>query len=445
MELDYSVATIAQPRHCILRMPDAKYVKLSIMSSESSDLRGGQDKKVQEMSVAQQAMRTFAESSRQSGPGDLLQLLRAGNARTKAELASMTRLARSTIAQRVRLLMDLGFVAPVGTAASSGGRPPSTFGFNPGARIVVTIDFGATHGNVALSDLNAQIIGSRRGNRQVPDDPEVALGWALDTAVELLAEIGRGLKDVVGVGIGVPGPVEHSTGRLTKPGWDRFDVPAYIHQTFPAVVLVDNDVNVLAIGEHRTVWPTVGNLLYLKVATGIGAALIMNGELQRGAQGTAGELGHVQVPYNPDSGRNPGDVCNLTALASGSALATMLSAQGFPAETSRDVAALVRAGNATAIQATRQAGRDIGEVLATCVDLLNPEVIVIGGSLGESGEHLIAGVKETVYRRSIPLATQHLMIVPSKSGSNAGAVGAAAMVIEQVLASASIDAMIAAS
>jgi len=383
----------------------------------------------------------------QSGPGDLFQLLRDGIARTKAEMSALTGLARSTVAPRVNLLMNSGLVAPVGAATSSGGRPPSTFAFNPGARAVLAIDLGATHGNVVIADLDANILGIRRGHHQIDEGPQAVLEWAVESALGLLHEIGRDPRDVVGVGVGVPGPVDHSTGRPTNPpimpGWDRFDVAAYIQHVFPGRVLVDNDVNLLAIGEQRGAWPEAMNLLYVKVATGIGAGLIMNGELQRGAQGTAGDLGHVQVPYNASAGRPPDDERDLEALASGPAIAAMLNAQGIPARTSRDVVALVRAGNAEAISATRQAGRDIGEVLATCVNLLNPSIIVIGGSLGESGEHLLAGVKETVYRRSIPLATQYLRIVPSQSGPNAGALGAAVMVIQDVLSPESIDSLVA--
>jgi predicted NBD/HSP70 family sugar kinase len=224
------------------------------------------------------------------------------------------------------------------------------------------------------------------------------------------------------------------------PGWDRFDVPGYVQRTFPVTVLVDNDVNILALGEHALSWPGVDDLVFVKVSTGIGAGIISGGVLQRGAQGSAGDMGHVHVPYSRDSPRPAGDERDLEAIASGTAIAADLRAQGIDAAGSTDVVALVRAGNPAAIAATRQAGREVGEVLATVVNMLNPSIIVVGGSIARAGEHLLAGVREVVYRRSIPLATQHLGIVQSQGGSRAGTLGAAMMVTQHVLAPASVDA-----
>jgi glucokinase len=202
-------------------------------------------------------------------------------------------------------------------------------------------------------------------------------------------------------------------------------------------------VNVLALGEQATSYPDATDLVFVKVATGIGAGIIAGGKLQRGAQGSAGDMGHVRVPYSPDSSHQPDEVRDLEALASGSAIAEALRAQGLAAENSLDVVDLMRSGNAAAIAATRQAGRDVGEVLATVVNLLNPSIIVLGGSIARAGEHLLAGVREVVYRRSIPLATQHLAIVQSQAGESAAVLGAAIMVSREVLAPANVDAYLA--
>jgi len=381
------------------------------------------------------------------GAGDLFQLLRDGQARTKAELAAMTGLSRSTVSSRVDTLVGIGLVSPAGEAASSGGRPPARVAFNPLARIVVAVDLGATHGTVALSDLAGRIISSRSAEIEIAEGPVAVLGWATETATTLLADEGIPVERLAGIGIGVPGPVEHSTGRPTNPpimpGWDRFDVPGFVQRAFPVPVLVDNDVNVLALGEHALSWPAVDDLVFVKVSTGIGAGIISGGELQRGARGAAGDMGHVQVPYSHDSPREHGDERDLEAIASGSAIAARLAEQGIPAQRSSDVVELVRSGNAAAIAATRQAGREVGEVLATVVNMLNPSIIVIGGSIARAGEHLLAGVREVVYRRSIPLATQHLGIVQSQAGETAGVLGAAIMVIKQVLSAEAIDALTA--
>jgi glucokinase len=367
----------------------------------------------------------------------LLQLLRDGIPRTRAQLAEQTGLARSTVAGRLDALLSANLVVPAGDEASSGGRPPARLAFNPAARILIAIDLGATHGVVAITDLAGSILVTESTALRIADGPEPILDWATDTASRLLRRSGRRKSELAGVGIGLPGPVEHSTGMPINPpimpGWDRFDVPGYIARRFAVPVLVDNDVNVLAVGEHAESWPGEDDLLFVKVSTGIGAGIISGGRLQRGAQGSAGDLGHVRVPFGRDTPRHGDEDADLEALASGPAIARWIIEQGTQAATSADVLALARAGNATAVAAIRQAGRDLGEVLATCVNLLNPSVLVIGGSIARAGEHLIAGVREVVYRQSTPLATQHLSIVPSRAGETGGVLGAANMVAQYLL------------
>ena len=378
------------------------------------------------------------------GAGEIFQILRDGRARTKAELAVLTGLARSTVSSRVDALVASGLVHPAGEAVSTGGRPPARVAFNPLAGIVLAVDLGATHATIALADLSGRILSSRTRSLRIADGPESVLDSVIAEGTQLLEAGGHDGSHLVGVGIGVPGPVEHSTGRPTNPpimpGWDRFDVPAYVQRTFDLPVLVDNDVNILALGERAVSWPHVDDLIFVKVATGIGAGIISGGELQRGAQGSAGDMGHVQVPYSHDSPRPPGDERDLEAIASGTAIAADLRSQGIDASDSSDVVQLVRAGNPAAIAATRQAGREVGEVLATVVNMLNPSIIVIGGSVARAGEHLLAGVREVVYRRSIPLATQHLGIVQSQAGETSGVLGAAIMVVQHVLSPAGVEA-----
>ncbi|WP_315637910.1 MULTISPECIES: ROK family protein [Microbacterium] len=381
------------------------------------------------------------------GTGEIFQILRDGHARTKAELAALTGLARSTVASRVDALLAADLLRPAGEAVSTGGRPPARVAFNPRAGLVLAVDLGATHATVAVADLAGVILDARTRGIDIGEGPEALLDAILAEGSALLAATAGGLP-LVGVGIGVPGPVEHSTGRPTNPpimpGWDRFDVPGYVQRTFDVPVLVDNDVNILALGEQATSWPRVDDLVFVKVSTGIGAGIIAGGQLQRGAQGSAGDMGHVQVPMSAGSARQPGDERDLEALASGSALAVALRAEGHDVHTASDVVGLVRAGNAAAIEATRQAGRDVGEVLATVVNLLNPSIIVLGGSIARAGEHLLAGVREVVYRRSIPLATQHLAIVQSQAGDRAAVLGAAIMVAREVLSPANVDRYVAA-
>lgn len=377
--------------------------------------------------------------------GEFLQLLRDGRPRTRAELAQATGMARSTVASRVDTLLQLGYVSPVGDSTSTGGRPPSLFALNPNARVVVGADLGATHARAVLANLAGEVKAEFWEMLPIAAGPEVVVGWLATTVGRLLEEAGCTASDLAAIGVGLPGPVEFQTGRPVMPpimpGWDGYDLPARLHQDYEVPVLVDNDVNIMALGEHKANLPTDDDILFVKVATGIGAGIIAGGHLERGAQGTAGDLGHVRVPGGPDTICTCGNVGCLEAVASGPAIAKAL---GLKAEAGQNVPSLVaqrvRDGDAEAIAAVRQAGRDLGSVLATCVSLLNPSVIVVGGSLAQVGEHLLAGIREVVYQRSLPLATKHLRIIASSAGTHAGVLGAVALATEFSLSPAAIEA-----
>lgn len=383
------------------------------------------------------------------GPGgasDLFQILRDGRSRTRTELANLTGLARSTIALRIESLMQLGLVGPTADAPSTGGRPSSQFALSTGSKIVIAVDIGASHVRIAVSDLAGKPLRETSSDLAVAEGPEVVLNWVISAGDALIRDSGRDLSDLLAIGVGLPGPVEHSSGRPINPpimpGWDRFDVPGWLQAHFDVPVLVDNDVNIMALGEREAAWPNVDHLIFVKVATGIGSGVISGGILQRGAQGIAGDIGHVQVSRGADVPCHCGNRGCLEALASGSAVARALSDAGLQATGSRDVVELVKRGNMDAIQAVRQAGRDLGEVLTACISLINPSVIVIGGSMAQAGEHLIAGVREVVYTRSMPLATQHLQITQSNVGVGAAVLGAAMLAIHHALSPARVDVML---
>nr|WP_082309465.1 ROK family transcriptional regulator [Leucobacter musarum] len=378
-----------------------------------------------------------------SGPGTstaggLLQLFRDGKPRTRAKLAQITGLSRPTVTQRIDQLIDLGLIAPVADAASTGGRPSAQIAFNPRARVVLAADLGALHARVAVTDLDGELLAEASEPREIASGPEDAITWILDAADELLPGLGYDVSHVAGVGIGVPGPVEFSTGRPINPpimpGWDRFDIPAAIRRRIDAPVLVDNDVNIMALGELATSWPGVTDLIFVKVASGIGAGIISGGSLRRGANGAAGDIGHIALARATDTPCPCGNRGCLEAVASGRALATALSTAETPLHRPSEVVALAKAGDVGAIQRIRQAGRDVGEVLTACVSIMNPSAIVIGGTMAQAAEHLVAGVREVVYARSIPLSTEQLTIAPSRAAGNAAIYGAAQLAIDAALA-----------
>ena len=381
--------------------------------------------------------------------GDMFQLLRDGHARTRSELGAATGLARSTVAARVDLLLASGLVGPAGEGVSSGGRPPSRFAFNPDAKMVLAVDVGATHIRAAGTNLVGTEFFRSAAAMPVSAGPEAILNWVVAAGRDMLAAAARPETDLAGVGIGLPGPVEHLSGRPVKPpimpGWDGFDVVGYIQRSLRVPVLVDNDVNIMALGERAAYWPDHNDLLFIKVATGVGAGLISSGQLQRGANGTAGDLGHVRVARGDGMVCRCGNTGCLEALASGPALARALREAGLAAETGDDVLELARHGELQAIRALRQAGRDVGDVLATCVNLLNPSVIVIGGGMAAAGEQLLAGVKEVIYSRSLPLATSSLQVVASAAGDRAALLGASLMVTEHLLSPEGVERELAAA
>ncbi|MCX5126740.1 ROK family protein [Streptomyces sp. NBC_00347] len=382
------------------------------------------------------------------GAGALLAILRDGRARTRTELMQVTGLARSTVSQRLDALLEGRWITPAGEAISSGGRPAVAFTFNGAARLVLAADIGATHTRIALTDLNAHVLAEQSTNMRIEEGPEHVLTWLVKAFGSLLAECDRTASELCGVGIGLPGPVEHSTGRPVNPpimpGWDGFDVTGWLGSRLGVPVLVDNDVNIMALGEHWTTSHGVEHLLFVKVGTGIGCGIVTERRLHRGAQGAAGDIGHIRVAAAADQLCRCGNTGCLEAIAGGAALATRLAAGGENATDTRDVVQLVRAGRPLAVQLVRQAGRDIGEVLASLVNFFNPDTIVVGGDLADVGEHLLAGIREVVYSRSLPLATQHLTMRGRTLGDQAGVVGAAVMVIEDVLDPVTLDRSVAA-
>lgn len=380
-----------------------------------------------------------------SAQSEIFQILRDGRPRTRSELATLTGLARSTVAARVDVLLRARLISSVAHAASTGGRPSRQFAFDGTQQGVLGVDIGATHAHIGVSDLHGTLLLDTEVSLAVSEGPEIVLGWVADEGRRLLAQI-----DIPhflrAVGVGLPGPVEHTTGRPVDPpimpGWDRFDVPGMLSAEFGVPTLVDNDVNVMAVGERNDHWPEVDDLLFVKVSTGIGAGVIAGGRVHRGAQGIAGDIGHVYVAGAEDIACRCGATGCLEAVAAGPAIAEKLRAVGLDVTTPQDVAAAVNRGEIEAVRAVREAGRIIGRVLTTCVSLINPAVIVLGGPIAHAGDHLVAGVRETIYTRAAPLATGSLQILRSRGTDKAAVSGASSMAIQHALSVDSVESLV---
>lgn len=376
--------------------------------------------------------------------GQLLGLIRSGTANTRTSLSAVTGLARSTVSQRIDALTAAGLVYESGDGTSSGGRPPKNLAFNGSIGLVLLADLGATQARLGVADLSGTMLTEAWSEMPISAGPDHVLGWVRNRLDGMLEELGASRDRVWAVGIGAPGPVEFGEGRTVAPpimpGWDGVRIPEWFGDYAGAAVLVDNDVNIMALGEYWTEWRhRAEDLLYVKVGTGIGAGIVAAGQLLRGVDGTAGDIGHIRLADHPDTRCRCGNTGCVESLAGGAALARQLTDLGFEATNSRDVVALVRAGNTSANRLVRDAGRMIGEVLAGAVNFLNPSVIVVGGDIAAADEQLFAGIREVVYERSTALATRGLQIVPSALGDRAGLVGACVLAIEWILAADQID------
>jgi predicted NBD/HSP70 family sugar kinase len=387
-------------------------------------------------------MQTTEGTAHPGSAGSMLRLIRQGQASSRAQLAEATGLARSTASQRVETLLAHGLIREVGDGRSTGGRPPTVLAFDPAWGVVCAADLGATHGRVAVMDLAGTALAEAAADLDIADGPETVLGWVEETFDGLLAETGRA-QDVVGIGIAVPGPVEFATGTLVSPplmpGWDGLAVSARFQQRYGVPVVVDNDVSAMAFGEHWTCFRDVADLLFVTVSTGIGCGIISGGRLHRGVLGAAGDLGHVPITGHPDALCRCGNLGCVEAVAGGDALAARLRERGLEVLGTRDVVAALRGGSLEAGMVVRQAGRQVGQVLASAVSLLNPAVLVVGGELAMAGEQLLSGIRESVHQRALPLAIRGLRIVRSELGPRVGVVGAAASAIEHVLSPEQID------
>jgi glucokinase-like ROK family protein len=381
----------------------------------------------------------------------VLDEVRLGRSLSRSELVARTGLGRAIVAQRIGELIERGLVEERELGPSTGGRPPRRLAFRADAGHVLAADLGATSIDVAVMTLDGRILGHHAEPARIDAGPEPCL----DRVEELFERLLRTTEAVPGhlwgIGIGVPGPVEFKSGRPFTPpimhGWDGYPIRERFANRYHAPVWVDNDVNLLALGEWRA-GIAIGhdNVVVVKIGTGIGAGIVSDGRLHRGAQGSAGDIGHIQVVDDPSVVCRCGNIGCLEAMAGGGALGRLGEAVardgGSPklraaldergTITGEDVARAASFGDPVAVAMLQEAGRQIGSVLASLVNFFNPSLIVIGGGLAKSPDQLLATIRETIYRRSLPLATRDLLIQRSSLGGLAGVIGASAMVVDQL-------------
>lgn len=385
----------------------------------------------------------------------VLDFVRTHGSSTRPRLMHATGLTRAVVTQRVAELVEYGLLAEGELGPSTGGRAPRLLRFRADAGHLLVADLGATSVDVALADLAGSIVAHVEEPYDIAAGPDVVLDHVNELFQQCLGEAGPLSGQLWGIGIGLPGPVEFGSGRPIAPpimpGWDRHPVRERFAD-YDVPVWVDNDVNVMALGELRAgIARGHENVVFVKIGTGIGSGIVVSGRLHRGAQGCAGDVGHIQVLDDHGEGDvvcRCGNVNCLEAFAGGAALGrdaenlarrgrSQFLAAALDEKGSLDASDVARAaahGDAASVELITNAGRRVGRMLAGVVNFFNPSLIVIGGGVAGAGDLLLATIRESVYRRSLPLATRDLVVKRSTLEGLGGVIGAATMVTDELFA-----------
>jgi predicted NBD/HSP70 family sugar kinase len=379
------------------------------------------------------------ESLRRLNRLRVIDTLRGEDSISRAEIARRTGLSRSTVSSLVTDLQADGLVVERSEAATAhgdqGGRPPILLSLDSSAGTAVGIDFGHRHLRVAVSDLASNVLAERELELDTDQSAAEGLDAAADLVAQALGDAGVDRTRVVGAGVGLPGPIEQSSGVVGSaailPGWVGVAAAKEMKRRLDVPIVVDNDANLGALAEAAFgAARDASDLVYIKVSSGIGAGLILNGRLYRGAAGLAGELGHVLV--DPD-----GLVCRcgnrgcLETVASSGALVELLRRSHSSDVSVPDMLRLAREGDLGCQRVIHDAGRAIGRAVADLLNVLNPEIVVVGGDLAGAGDILLDGVREAVARAALPAAAAACTVTAGVLGDRAQVLGAVALVVSE--------------
>ncbi|WP_077034600.1 ROK family protein [Pelomonas sp. KK5] len=365
-------------------------------------------------------------------------------------LAAQLGFSRTRANALVAGLIDEGWLDEVGPQASSGGRRAETLQLHRGLGVLLGVDLGATGVEVAVLAPDLQVLARHAQPVDVREGPGVVFTLIRTVMRRLLTQLKLKARDVLGIGIGVPGPVDFASGQLVEPPlmplWDRYSIRDDLRAEYEAPVWVDNDVNLMALGELWRLRRTLSNFLVIKIGTGIGCGIVCHGEVYRGANGSAGDVGHICVdPAGPRC--RCGNLGCVEAMAAGPAIARMgvEAAQAGQSEwlanalserselRPEDIGNASRHGDAAANAIVQRSGALVGQMLASVVNFFNPSHVFIGGGVTGIGPLFLASLRQSVYQRSLALSTRHLEIGLSPLGADAGVIGAGVLALQEVL------------
>lgn len=385
-------------------------------------------------------------------PGALIPLLRdRPDGVTKPEMSIGSGLSRTAVDQRVDALVRAGYVAAMPAARGGRGRPADRFVLSDDRGVVLVAATGATGMTVSLCSALGAPISSVELDIDITRGPTEVLRVVIERFEALLTSYGVARDRVLATALSVPGPVDHATGRVVSPpimtGWHDFDIVSFLTQRFPVPTFVEKDTNAMAYGAFRVSGRAVDNMVLVKLGTGIGTGLILDGRIYRGSDGSAGDIGHVPL-HGELASESPlcrcGNVGCVEAYAGGWALARDLAAAGRPVSTAAEVVAAVRGGDTTALRLVLTAAEIIGHAVSDIVNMFNPRTVIFGGALAALDEIVLATAREVIYGRSLPLATRNLEIV-STQRTDIGAVGLAGVVADSLNDPDAIDRALAVS
>ncbi|MCW2870115.1 ROK family transcriptional regulator [Actinacidiphila oryziradicis] len=378
------------------------------------------------------------QSSTKGGASSLaarvLELIASGQATSRTELAEHLGAAPSTISLTISQLVDRGLVAEQGTRTSTGGRPRKVLRLGGTGDFAVSADLGGSHARIGIVLPGGRLTDVSTVPFAIADGPETALSHLSET-LEALAER-RGRDLLRGVGLSLPGPVDGDSGVVTlpsrMPGWHRFPVAAWLEERFGVPAVADNDANCMAVGEHAFQPVERRQSIMVKIGSAIGAGIIVDGRLYRGATGAAGDITHVRIDAAGDIPCSCGNTGCLETVASGAALVRILRERGADVVSTQDVVRLASDADPEATRAVRQAGRYLGQVLSVNVNFFNPDAVYLGGILSTL-EPFVAAVRSQLYEGSHPLMTKHLAIERASLGADAGLFGAGQFALQRAL------------
>lgn len=373
-------------------------------------------------------------------------MIRDGAVSTRTDVGRLTGLSRTAVAARVGALQARGLVLERAEAHSTGGRPAARLVFNADAGVVLAAAIGRSRTQLGVCNLAGAVLTMADVDQEIGIGPDELMPDIAKRLEALLDETGRRHDEVLGVGLSIPGTADTAHGcsldSPTMSGWDGIALAPYLRELTAAPILLDNDANVIVLSERRGQRDRFDDMLLIKASTGLGAGIVAGGVLQRGAVGAAGEFGHTKTPAAAGVACRCGDTGCLEAIAGGWALVRTLQQQGHSIGHVRDLVDLALGGDPEARRLIRESGRQIGEVLAGAVNLLNPEALVIAGDMSKAYDIFVAGLRETVYGNATALATRELQILPSTHGDQSGVIGSAAMILDHVLSAHAVDAVL---